>query len=288
MAQGRCGLTDKKKKETLEEIKDVKEKMKVESEKEKVEEVKLDEGMLENVTLDENDGSFESFASMVTNSSKLTPRGETSMMGQAVVTPTKEGGSPGTSGSSGSSAPAKRLRVSLSVSSSLSEMPSLEMSPMMASAFLDREVVTISSESEEEVRKKVRKMSLYQLAATNFLVYCDDVNIGEDGKNEDEGEVFEEKLDDNGNKSVGSGEEASDEGQEDDGDEEMGEDHEGEHEDEGQREEEDKGKKKEDLKGKDDEESSEFDMEDEEEEELPEFGTRRKYPICFGPDDPWL
>ena len=112
----------------------------------------------------------------------------------------------------------------------------------MASAFLDREVVTISSESEEEVRKKVRKMSLYQLAATNFLVYCDDVNLGEDEKTVEEGEVFEEKLDDNGNKSVGSGEEASDEGQEEDVDEEMGDDHEGEHEDEGQREEEDKGK----------------------------------------------
>ena len=70
----------------------------------------------------------------------------------------------------------------------------------MASAFLDREVVTISSESEEEVRKKVRKMSLYQLAATNFLVYVDDANFGEGNKKEEDGEVFEDKLDDNGNK----------------------------------------------------------------------------------------
>ena len=288
---GGWSLTDKEKKETLEEIKDVKEKMEAESEKEKeeVKDGKLDEGMLEKVTLDKNDGSFKSFASMVTNSSKLTPRGETSMMGQAVATPTRTGGSPEATGSSGSSAPAKKLRVSLSVSSSLSEMPSLEMSPMMASAFLNREVVTISSESNEEVRSKVRKMSLYQLAATNFLIYCDDVNNGEGGKNDEEGEVFEERYDDNSNKSVGSGEDASDEGQEEEVDEDQGEDHEGEKEDEGHGEEEEKGKKKENPKGEQDEESSEFEMEeDEDEEELPEFVTRRKYPICFGPDDPWL
>ena len=286
---GGWSLSNQEKKETMEEIKTVEKEMKVESEKEKEkkEEVKLDEGMLENVTLDENDGSFESFVSMVTNSSRLTsPRGESSMMGQALVTPTKEDGSPGTSGSSGSSAPAKRMRVNLSISSSLSEMP--EMSPMMASAFLDREVVTISSESEEEIKKRVRKMSLYQLAATNFLVYVDDANLGEEKKKDEEEEVFGDGLDDNGNESVGSGEEASEGNQGGGGDEEMDEDHEGDVEDEGHTEEEDKGKKKEESKEEVEEESSECEMEEEEYGPHPEFGTVREYPIIFGPNDPWL
>ena len=167
-----------------------------------------------------------------------------------------------------------------------------EMSPMMASAFLDREVVTISSdsvsESEEEIKKKVRKMSLYQLAASNFLVYVDDANLGVEKKKEEEVEVFEDGVDDNGNESVGSGEEASEVDQGGEGDEKMVEDHEGDDEDEGNDEEEDKGKKDEDTKEKDGEESSEFEMEDEEYGPHPEFGTMRKYPIIFGPNDPWL
>ena len=131
-------------------------------------------------------------------------------------------------------------------------------------------------------------MSLYQLAATNFLVYVDDANLGEGKKKDEEVEVFGDELDDNGNKSVGSGEEASEVDQDGEGDEEMGEDHEGDDEDEGHVEEEDKGKKIEGTKEKDEEESSEFEMEDEEYGPLPEFGTMRKYPIIFGPDDPWL
>ena len=182
------------------------------------------------------------------------------MMGQPLVTPTKEDGSPGTSGSSGSSAPAKRMRVNLSISSSLSELP--EMSPMMASAFLDREVVTISSESEEEIKRRARKMSLCQLAATNFLIYVDDASLGVEKKKDEEEEVFGTGLDDNGNESVGSGEEASEVDQGGEGDEEMGEDHEGDDEDEGHIEEEDKGKKNEENKEKVEEESSECEMED--------------------------
>ena len=107
---GGWSLSDQEKKETMEEIKVGQSEMKVEGEKEKEkkEEVKLDEGMLENVTLDENDGSFQSFVSMVTNSSRLTsPRGESSLMGQALVTPTKEGGSPGLLGLQG---PQRQLR----------------------------------------------------------------------------------------------------------------------------------------------------------------------------------
>lgn len=60
----------------------------------------------EKVTLDENDGSFESFVLMITNSSKLTQRGETSMMGQTVASPPSATESPGALGSSGSWAPA--------------------------------------------------------------------------------------------------------------------------------------------------------------------------------------
>ena len=179
-------------------------------------------------------------------------------MGQPLVTPTKEDGSPGTSGSSGSSAPAKRMRVNLSISSSLSELP--EMSPMMASAFLDREVVTISSESEEEIKRKARKMSLCQLAATNFLIYVDDASLEVEKKKDEEEEVFGNGLDDNGNESVGSGEEASEVDQAGEGDEDMVEDHEGDVEDEGQIEEEDKGEKKEDNGEKVEEESSEGEM----------------------------
>ena len=146
----------------------------------------------------DHDGSFESFVSMITNSSMKSPRGETSMMGPSlrsspspspplpslVASSSSSSGSP----SSGASAPAKRVKVNLSVSSSWSDMPSLEASPIMAKTLGKKKVVTISTESEggdvldrKEEWERVKKMTLYELQRSNFLVYCDDaLLIGHD------------------------------------------------------------------------------------------------------------
>ena len=106
----------------------------------------------------------------------------------------------------------------------------------MAKAFLDRAVVTTSSESsDEEVRSKVRKMNLYQMTCANFLVYCDEVSyrgekVDEEEKGEDKEEVFEEELDGNGNKDGGNAEEEWEKGGEG-----LDEDHVGKEEDKGQK-----------------------------------------------------
>ena len=103
------------------------------------------------------------------------------MMGQDAETP-------GTSSSAGSSAPAKRPRVSLSVASSLSDLPAL-VSPLMAKGEEGKAVVTITSSesSEEGIWDRVKKMTLYELSRSNFLVYCDDGCLGIDkGKKEPE------------------------------------------------------------------------------------------------------
>ena len=120
------------------------------------------------------DGSFASFVSMLSRSSVTSPRGEISMMGQDAETP-------GTSSSAGSSAPAKRPRVSLSVASSLSDLPAL-VSPLMAKGEEGKAVVTITSSesSEEGIWDRVKKMTLYELSRSNFLVYCDDGCLGVD------------------------------------------------------------------------------------------------------------
>ena len=187
---GGWSLSAEEKKETLEEIEEGKKEMKAGEEEAA------------------HDGSFESFMSMIANnsdSSVKSPRGETTAMGQLGDSPTPT--SEGSPGSSGSSAPAKRPRVSLSVASSLSDMPALE-SPLMSKKLEGKAVVTISSESSEDGKlEKVKRMTLFELSRSSFLVYCDDVALGltkeslevsEDSGDEEE-DVFEGGSDINSN-----------------------------------------------------------------------------------------